>query len=112
MELNFDRIPVYCTHTTGTSSLYSSLLLSNFRACFFTFAISLILYRTFERPLQNMLRVVRKFAAQRASSTLVLAEVNAAGELQGTTHAGEMFYFTNFLNNQILSRHRRRPTRR
>merc|ERR1711935_240383 len=37
MELNFDRIPVYCTHTTGTSSLYSSLLLSNFRACFFTF---------------------------------------------------------------------------
>jgi len=34
-----------------------------------------------------MLRVVRKFAAQRASSTLVLAEVNAAGELQGTTHA-------------------------
>merc|ERR1711892_307839 len=41
----------------------------------------------FERPLQNMLRVVRKFAAQRASSTLVLAEVNAAGELQGTTHA-------------------------
>jgi len=34
-----------------------------------------------------MLRAVRQFAAQRASSTLVLAEVNAAGELQGTTHA-------------------------
>jgi len=34
-----------------------------------------------------MLRAVRKVAAQRLSSTLVLAEVNAAGELQGTTHA-------------------------
>ena len=33
-------------------------------------------------------RAVRKFAAQRASSTLVLAEVNSAGELQGTTHSG------------------------
>jgi len=32
-------------------------------------------------------RAVRKFAAQRASSTLVLAEVNSAGELQGTTHS-------------------------
>jgi len=32
-------------------------------------------------------RAVRKFASQRAASTLVLAEVNSAGELQGTTHS-------------------------
>ena len=36
-------------------------------------------------------RAVRKFASQRAASTLVLAEVNSAGELQGTTHSGKFF---------------------
>ena len=50
------------------------------------FLIFLFVYLFISRMLSRAIRTA-SFGINRAASTLVLAEVNGAGELQGTTHA-------------------------